>query len=411
VIFVATRVPFVAMRLLVFALIFFSVSCETARATPAFRKSYLVMLGDDETSMSMDELCDNLEGLKTTRTCLWRLRIKCKRRLQLSNGFSALLKEEEVKMLRHCVPNLHIEPDVEVTAANYWGLDRVNQRGLPLDSKFLSPDELDAALVHVYVLDTGIRKTHYEFRNIIVTAGVDMLADENDAPVIDDCDGHGTFVSSTVSSMTHRVAIHPVRVLDCHGNGELSALVAGLEWVAAHHQFGPAIVSLALGIRQGVWSQTLEKLVRRLIREREIFVVTASGNQQTDACNVAPGNVRETLTVAASDHRDHAYEYGNSGACVDLYAPGVNVLGACGGFTSCDSPSDFSYTFLSGTSMAVGHAVGAAARVLSRSPKMSATALKQHLIITATKDLIRGIPLPGTPNALLYLPPVNKQHQ
>jgi len=87
------------------------------------------------------------------------------------------------------------------------------------------------------------------------------------------------------------------------------------------------------------------------------------------------------------------------------------VLGACGGFTSCDSPSDFSYTFLSGTSMAVGHAVGAAARVLSRSPKMSATALKQHLIITATKDLIRGIPLPGTPNALLYLPPVNKQHQ
>lgn len=108
-----------------------------------------------------------------------------------------------------------------------------------------------------------------------------------------------------------------------------------------------------------------------------ILVVVAAGNDRADACGVAPASVEEALTVAASNDpgkfrlarlallgdaggggsggdSDTLYSWGNAGPCVDLLAPGVDVYGACASDARCGHATDASYTWASGTSMAVG---------------------------------------------------------
>ena len=164
----------------------------------------------------------------------------------------------------------------------------------------------------------------------------------------------------------------------------------------------PAIVSLALGIKAGVWSRTLETIVESLDR-CGVLVVSAAGNQNSDACEISPGNVEATLTVSASDDRDFVYHFANDGACVDVIVPGVRILGACAGYTTCDDPSDTSYAYQSGTSMAAANAVGAASRVLSVAPTMTPRALKEFLKSTATRGAVRGTMREDTPNLLMYV--------
>ena len=64
-----------------------------------------------------------------------------------------------------------------------------------------------------------------------------------------DCDGHGTHVSATIAGRAVGVAkdaeVVAVKVLDCQGRGTVSAVVAGLNWVA-QHAARPAIVTLSL---------------------------------------------------------------------------------------------------------------------------------------------------------------------
>lgn len=281
-------------------------------------------------------------------------------------------------------------------------MDRINQRALPLDSILIDsePEGGFGEIVKVFVLDTGVRKTHVEFRRQNFGVGIDFV-DEDDSP--DDCDGHGSHVASTIAQLAYhgKTIMHPVRVLDCQGNGELSTLLEGLEWVGRVAS-PPAIVSLALGVKAGVWSAALERVVRALT-DRGVVVVTASGNQNVDACTISPGNVEETITVAATDRYDRVYSMANTGPCVDVFAPGVGILGACGGYRSCDAPTDDAYSIQSGTSMAVSHAVGVVARVLTLAPTWTPARVKQHVISTATRDVVRGALLPRTPNRLAYV--------
>ena len=368
------------------------------------RKSYVVSHEGD-----VDEMCDALEGnpqpSKILSKChLWKLRIKCKNRMSLAKAFSLHLNSFEVDALRSCVPTLEFFEDgfdavSRSGVSRSWGVDRMNQRMLPLDSVVLERDhEGFGSIVHVFILDTGVRRTHVEFRDQLFGAGSDFV-DEDDIP--DDCDGHGTHVASTVAQVAfaRKTILHPIRVLDCYGNGDLTSLLRGLELVveimSKLEATAPAVVSLALGVKAVVLSGALERIVRELT-DRGVLVVTASGNQNTDACTISPGNVEDSLTVSAVDERDARYGSGNTGPCVDLFAPGVNILGA-------EYESDTAYAFKSGTSMAVSHAVGAATRILSLAPDMPPRTTKRHLIATATRDVVRGSLLPNTPNALLYI--------
>jgi subtilisin family serine protease len=197
--------------------------------------------------------------------------------------------------------------------------------------------------VTIYVIDSGIAPSHQEFRDASssrprASYGYDFVDDD---AIPADCDGHGTHVSATAAGLQVGVAkganIVGVRILDCTGTGTISDTVAGLDWVAANHKAGhPAVVTLSLGIQVGSWSRVLEDAVRSLVVNHGVTVIAASGNSAVDACYVAPANVPEVISVSAVDVRtqngtngaaglEMSYRWSNTGPCVDIFAPGVDV--------------------------------------------------------------------------------------
>lgn len=290
-----------------------------------------------------------------------------------------------------------VEIDAPVAAAEIqqpapWGLDRIDQRALPLSGSFTSASS--GAGVSAYVIDSGVLAAHTEFGGR-VAAGWTAVADGRGTG---DCNGHGTHVAGTIAGKTYGVAkaatIVPVRVLDCAGSGFNSDVVAGLEWVASQHQAGtPAVANLSLG---SVASATVDAAVQGVVNDG-VTAVVAAGNSATDACNSSPARVPDALTVAASDSSDRQAAFSNFGTCVDLYAPGVGIMSAGSGSTTATAS-------MSGTSMASPHVAGAAAAVLSNSPELTPAAVASKLVSASTSGAVTASSA-GTPNRLLYSDP------
>ncbi|KAK9904031.1 hypothetical protein WJX75_002945 [Coccomyxa subellipsoidea] len=306
-----------------------------------------------------------------------------------------------------------------------WNLDRIDQRHLPLDHQYrygtLSSSGTGKG-VTVYVVDSGVRLTHQEFVSDLTgqrraTFGIDYVGNFTQDSPVHDCDGHGTHVAATAVGRNVGVAkeanVVAVRVLDCEGTGTISDLVAGLDWVGRIAK-PPAVATLSLGVPVGEWSRSLEEAARSLIRQYNISVVVASGNSDVDSCYVAPADVGETISVAGSDlgtkfnttnygDVEGFYSYSNTGSCVDLLAPGVDVYSACGGTFRCAQVNDSSYTWGSGTSMAAPHVAGVAAIYLQDHPNAQPAEVKSVMIAAATKATLNlSGSRPGTPNRLLY---------
>ncbi|EIE19827.1 subtilisin-like protein, partial [Coccomyxa subellipsoidea C-169] len=275
--------------------------------------------------------------------------------------------------------------------------------------------------VTIYTIDSGVRQSHQEFQawnggHGRASYGRNFAGGKNDGDA-SDCDGHGTHVASTAAGRTVGVAkeasVVALRVLDCAGSGRISDVVAALDWLAANHA-SPAIATLSLGVPEGKWSNALSDTVKTLIEDHSVTVVVAAGNSAVDSCLMSPGNVNGTLNVAASDlgpqkfngpqtsAADSIYEYSNTGRCIDLFAPGVNILAACGGSGRCKQLNDSSYAWASGTSMAVPHAAGVAAIYLSDHPSATPEQVIKAIISVAGQGRIKSSALlPGTPNLLL----------
>ncbi|MEP7795259.1 S8 family serine peptidase, partial [Sanguibacter sp. 25GB23B1] len=291
-----------------------------------------------------------------------------------------------------------VEPDSVISALATqpnapWGLDRIDQRTLPLSRTFSPPSA--ATGVTVYVLDTGVTSANVEFGGR-VTAGWTAIADGRGTQ---DCNGHGSHIAGTIAGSTYGVAkgatIVPVRVLGCDGKGTLSDLLAGIDWITAQHGPGaPAVANLSLG---GVTSPTLDTSLQRMI-EDGVTAVVAAGNDSVDACSVSPARVPQAITVAASDSADRQAYFTNIGACVDLYAPGVLIPSA--GHLSATATAT-----KSGTSTAAPHASGAAALLLAENPAMTPAQVAATLVGRATPGVVVGA-TGGTPNRMLYVPPV-----
>jgi subtilisin family serine protease len=311
-------------------------------------------------------------------------------------GFSVTLPEAAAIALSRDPRVSYVEEDGEVSLVATqtpatWGLDRIDQRDLPLNNTYNY--NFTGNGVTAYIIDTGIRATHNEFGGRVnVGAGFTSINDGNGT---NDCNGHGTHVSGTVGGATYGVAKNvsfvPVRVLNCQGSGTTSGVIAGVDYVTSHHQAGaPAVANMSLG---GGASASLDDAVDNSINDGVVYAI-AAGNSSADACGFSPARVANAITVGSTTTTDARSSFSNFGTCVDIFAPGS-------GITSSWNTSDTATNTISGTSMATPHVAGVAALVLESNPGASVATVTNAIISNATLNKVTGAGT-GSPNRLLF---------
>jgi subtilisin family serine protease len=360
----------------------------TAKGKDGIKDRYIVVLKDtDHTAQK------NTRTLASDLTKKYRGSVKHTYKKAM-RGFVASMSESDARKLAKNPNVKFVEQDAMATAdatqlnPNTWGIDRIDQRALPLDTAYTYPD-VSASGVTAYVIDSGIRTTHNEFGGRAVD-GWDFVEDD---AVAQDCKGHGTHVAGVIGSGSYGVAkdinLVGVRVLDCSGNGTYSDIIAGIDWVTANATL-PAVANVSLG---GINSLALDGAVQNSIAAGITYAVSA-GNNSTDACTQSPARAADAITVAATNDLDERWASSNYGACVDLFAPGVSVRSAY-------MNSNTSTARMTGTSQAAPHVTGVAALMLATDPTLTPTQIRDAIVTNATVSSVVNSG-PDSPNLLLF---------
>ncbi|MEV4117467.1 S8 family serine peptidase [Micromonospora sp. NPDC049645] len=319
----------------------------------------------------------------------------------VARTYGAALRGFEVKVSANAAARIAADPAVAYVEQNHtvsisgtqanppsWGLDRIDQRNLPLDSSYTYPNT--ASNVHAYIIDTGIRFSHNDFGGR-ATSGYDAV----DGGSADDCNGHGTHVAGTVGGSAYGVAkavqLVGVRVLNCSGSGTNAGVIAGVDWVTAN-AIKPAVANMSLG---GGANSSLDNAVRNSIASGVTYGLAAGNDNGANACNTSPARTTEAITVGSTTSSDARSSFSNVGTCLDIFAPGSSI-------TSAWYTSNTATNTISGTSMATPHVVGAAALVASANPSWTPAQVRNQLVANATPNVV-GNPGSGSPNLLLYV--------
>ena len=290
-----------------------------------------------------------------------------------------------------------------------WGLNRISNRDIPVnvrDKVYRWSDNDDGTGVTVYVLDSGVFEKHDEFADISVSWGFsveDKTSNRNK-----DVWGHGTHVAGIIAGKTCGVAknasIVAVGVIHSMTEGDdVFSTLKGLHFInedfKSKTQNGSrsrkVIVNMSISLPVPDNIDIFEKALEEGAQAGIIYVA-AAGNVGNDSCLYWPARSKYTLTVAALNQTDGVADFSNYGNCVDLLAPGVNILSA-GIAKRDDTVVD------SGTSMAAPFVSGVIARYLSNTENpYDLDSVLEHLINTATKDKAVISPQKSVPNRILY---------
>ncbi|MFG3299760.1 S8 family serine peptidase, partial [Micromonospora chersina] len=374
---------------------------RAAGGPTAVADSYIVVLKDNAVAPArVTETAQRLtarHGGTVART--WRAAL---RGFELTVGAKAAARIAADPAVAYVEQNHTVSIAGTQTNPPSWGLDRIDQRNLPLNSSYTYPNT--AGNVRAYIIDTGVLFGHNDFGGRAVS-GFDAV----DGGSADDCNGHGTHVAGTVGGSSYGVAkgvqIVGVRVLNCQGSGTNAQVVSGIDWVTAN-AVKPAVANMSLG---GSANSSIDTAVTNSINSGITYAVAAGngdilGNRQ-NACNYSPARVASAITVGATQNNDAAASFSNYGTCVDILAPGVNITSAW--YTGSTATNT-----ISGTSMASPHVAGAAALVLSANPSWTPQQVRDSLVNDATPNVVTNVGT-GTPNRLLYVvngttpPPTN----
>jgi len=376
--------------------------------------SYLVVFNERPANMPTigdveNWLAVNFNGISNVVKSAWLIQPDVEAPFR---GFAAQLTMEQVQVLQLSKDIALIEEDSYVSIdpifendtrapqddAVDWGIDRVDQRCLPLNGVAnpclgKSTDCTGTNSV-IFVVDTGVRTTHTEFAGRASIAA--NYATGNPDPYNGDCNGHGTHVAGSVAGGTYGVAkkatIRSVRVLNCAGSGTNQNVIDGVNYVGNNMVSGKRnILSASVG---GGASTALNNAVDA-VANKGVVCVIAAGNDNANACNYSPAGASKAITVGATDKTDTRSSFSNYGPCINIFAPGSSI-------TSAWYTSDTAINTISGTSMATPIVSGSVA-VITGGIGTTYDTINNYIKSYATRNVVKS---PGTgtpsPNYLAY---------
>ncbi len=357
-----------------------SLAAELRQASRPVEGQYIVVLKQDQVRLGNDQRSNLPEVVAVAVDISANFNVQYVRHYEhVLPGFVIRANAKQLERLLFDPRVDYVEQDGIVTASATqtgatWGIDRVDQRNLPLNSSYIY--ETTASNVHAYIIDTGVLGTHTQFTGRM-SNGYTAISDSNGT---NDCNGHGTHVAGTVAGTTYGVAkgarVHPVRVLGCDGSGTNSGVIAGMDWVTANH-VKPAVANMSLG---GGASTATDDAVQRMYAAG-VTVVVAAGNDNANACNYSPARAVNAITVGSTTNTDARSSFSNYGTCLDIWGPGSNITSSWYTGTSATNT-------ISGTSMASPHVAGVAALWLANTPPATPALVATALFNNSTLNKV-----------------------